>query len=134
MTLSVDWMAVATAAAAVAGPLIAIWVTRMSDGRREVTSRRMEIFRTLMRTRRMPIHYDHVAALNLVEIEFSGCQTVIAAWREYLRNLSERLSEPNDFDARTAFSKRREALLTKLIHEIALTLNRLLKKSALGLI
>lgn len=89
MTEGIDWFAIVTALAAIAGPVIAVWITRMSDDRKEVQGRRMDIFRTLMRTRKMPVHFDHVGALNLIEIEFAEDQSVIKAWKEYLANLSE---------------------------------------------
>jgi hypothetical protein len=116
------WMATVTALAAVAGPWVAVWITRMSDERKEVTERRRNIFRTLMRTRKMPIHYDHVGALNLIEIEFVGDAKVIVAWKEYFKNLGERT--PADLDQRghEELRQKRETLLTKLIHEIAVAL------------
>ncbi|MAZ22082.1 MAG: hypothetical protein CMN19_13185 [Roseovarius sp.] len=79
----------------------------------------MDIFRTLMRTRKMPIHFDHVGALNLIEIEFAKDADVIAAWKNYLKNLSERLPADANKDDEIAFSKARENLLTKLIYEIS---------------
>lgn len=44
----IDWFAVVTALAAIVGPVVAVWITRMSDDRKEIQGRRMEIFRTLM--------------------------------------------------------------------------------------
>lgn len=114
-----DWMAVATIIAVVRGPIVAVWVTRHFDDRKEIRARRMDIFRTLMRTRKMPIHFDHVGALNLVEIEFAKDGKVIAAWKDYLENLGERLPPGADNDTQSAFSKKRESLLTKLIYEIS---------------
>lgn len=112
-------LGVATAGAAIIGPAVAVWITRMSDDRKEVRARRMDIFRTLMRTRKMPIHFDHVGALNLVEIEFVNDREVIAAWKNYLKNLGERLPPDANKDDENTFSKARENLLTKLIHEIS---------------
>lgn len=113
------WLAIVTAVAAIIGPAIAVWITRMSDERKEIHGRRMEIFRTLMRTRKMPVHFDHVGALNLIEIEFANDQAVIGAWKEYLRNLSEPVPSGAEETVQAIFFKRRETLLTKLISEIA---------------
>jgi hypothetical protein len=61
----------------------------------------MDVFRTLMRTRRMRLNPDHVGALNLVEIEFYRQADVIAAWETYWEHLrrafasSIRLSSSN---------------------------------------
>ena len=61
------------------GPISAIAVSRILDNGKERKARQMDIFRTLMRTRRTPIWADHVGALNLVEIEFKDNPTIIAA-------------------------------------------------------
>ena len=122
MIEGIDWTAAVTALAAVAGPMIAVWITRLSDSRKAVHDRRMEIFRTLMRTRKMPIHYDHVGALNLVEIEFAHDAKVIAAWKDYLKNLSERMPANMSSEDQAALTQKRDSLLTKLISEIATVL------------
>ncbi|WP_299966016.1 DUF6680 family protein [uncultured Roseobacter sp.] len=119
MTDGVTILGVATAGAAVIGPAVAVWITRMSHDRKEVRARRMDIFRTLMRTRKMPIHFDHVGALNLIEIEFVNDHEVISTWKNYLRNLGERLPPDADKDDEITFSKTRENLLTKLTYEIS---------------
>ena len=119
MTEGIDWLAVVTAIAAIAGPVIAVWITRMSDDRKEIQGRRMEIFRTLMRTRKMPVHFDHVGALNLIEIEFSGDAPVIVAWKEYLKVLSDPIPPETDDVGHTQLRQRRDASLTKLISSIA---------------
>ncbi len=119
MAEGVDWFAVATAAAAIVGPVVAVWITRASDDRREVQARRMDIFRTLMRTRKLPVHMDHVGALNLIEIEFADEDSVIRAWKEYLKNLGESFPSTSSEAVQASFLKRRETLLTKLISEIA---------------
>jgi hypothetical protein len=117
--MSTDWFAVVTAIAAVSGPIIAVWITRMSDDRREYYNRRMNIFRTLMRTRKMPIHYDHVGALNLIEIEFAKNAQVMTAWKEYLKTLGEAFPAQASEPIQSGFLQKRETLLTKLISEIA---------------
>ncbi|MDF2142823.1 DUF6680 family protein [Paenirhodobacter sp. CAU 1674] len=119
MSEGIDWFAIVTAAAAVIGPVIAVWITRLSDDRKEVQGRRMDIFRTLMRTRKMPVHFDHVGALNLIEIEFAEDESVIRAWKEYLRNLSEPFPANAKEATQSNFLKKRETMLTKLISEIA---------------
>jgi hypothetical protein len=61
-----------TVLAIVIGPIAAVAITRWLNDRRDQRNRRMDIFRTLMRTRRSPMSPDHVGALNLIEIEFSN--------------------------------------------------------------
>lgn len=113
------WISIATIVAVFLGPIFAVIATRIVDNRREVRTRKMDIFRTLMRTRKMPIHFEHVGALNLVEIEFARDGHVITAWKAYLHALGEALPPANDSVAHDAIRKKRDALLTKLIHEIA---------------
>ena len=112
-------IAIVTAIAAVTGPLVAVVLTRRSDDRKAIKERRMDIFRTLMRTRKMPIHFDHVGALNLIEIEFADDEKVITAWKDYLNNLYEQLQPDASNEVSNAFLKKRENLLTKLIYEIS---------------
>lgn len=115
----VDWFAVATAFAAVLGPVVAVWITRLSDDRKEVQGRRMDIFRTLMRTRKLPVHFEHVGALNLIEIEFANDPAVISSWKEYLKVLSEPIPPESDTAAYSQLRQKRDAHLTKLISSIA---------------
>jgi hypothetical protein len=42
----------------------------------------------LMATRRSNISEDHVAAINLVEVEFHGVKAVIEPWSAYLTHLN----------------------------------------------
>jgi hypothetical protein len=83
------YMGIATIVAVLAGPILAVWVTRRIDESRLKQTRRMEVFRTLMRTRRMRLNPDHVGALNLVEIEFHGEVPVIEAWKSYWDHLRQ---------------------------------------------
>jgi hypothetical protein len=80
-------MGIATIIALLVGPILAVWVTRRNDDRRLKQTRRMDVFRTLMRTRRVRLNPDHVGALNLVEIEFHGEASVIEAWKAYWNHL-----------------------------------------------
>lgn len=116
-------LALCTIVAIVLGPILAVIITRIIDDRRADKQRKMEIFRTLMRTRKMPIHIEHVGALNLVEIEFSSDDAVVSAWKNYLQNLNERIASTASEAEHRTFAQRRESLLTKLIHEIAKNLN-----------
>ena len=114
---------VVTIIAILLGPVGAILVAQCLDRLRADKTRKMDIFRTLMRTRGLPVHWDHVGALNLVEVEFIDRQDVIGAWKEYLTNLGEELppiEQKARFDTAT---RKRGVLLTKLIDTIAKELN-----------
>ena len=116
-------VSVATIIAIVLGPFLAVLVTRKNDDRRANRIRKLDIFRTLMRTRRMPVHVDHVGALNLVEVEFVDRQKVIDAWKAYLANLSEEFPPIEQKEKFDAASRKRDSLLTKLIYEISQVMN-----------
>ena len=57
------------------GAALAIWLEK-SRAKRD---RKLDTFRTLVRTRRTPMWPDHIGALNLVEIEFHDKPQVIEA-------------------------------------------------------
>jgi hypothetical protein len=123
---------VLTIIAIVAGPIVAVMITRWIDESRERTRRRMDVFRTLMRTRRTPATPEHVGALNLI---YAGDASVIANWKTLFthfaavhgRNASEQISDSLSLEERAQrenrFSERlgkeRQALLSKLIHAMA---------------
>jgi hypothetical protein len=108
-----------TLVAILAGPAVGAWLTRRLDDRRELQKRKFDIFRALMRTRKMPIHIDHVSALNLVEVEFVENRNVVSAWKSYLTNLGEPLPPVEEKERYDSALKKRDALLTKLLSEIA---------------
>lgn len=74
--------------AIVVGPIAAIKVTRVIDDRRSRRDRKMHIFRTLMGTRRLKLHTEHVSALNLIEIEFYKDKSVHDKLRNYMQHLT----------------------------------------------
>ena len=112
-----------TIIAIVAGPAFGVWLTRWLDDRRELQQRKYDIFRTLMRTRKMPIHVDHVGALNLIEVEFIKNANVIDAWKSYLANLSVPMPPVEEKDRHDVWVKKNDSLLTKLLSEVAKSLN-----------
>lgn len=85
--------------AVLAAPWIAVHVQRRLDATAERRSRRNAIFRTLMATRAARVSADHVAALNMIDLEFYGAvrsgqrsqtpedRAVTDAWRIYLDSL-----------------------------------------------
>lgn len=116
-------MGIATIAAVLVGPVLAVWVTRRIDKSRLKQTRRMDVFRTLMRTRRVRLNPDHVGALNLVEIEFYGESAVIESWKAYWKHLHTVPPSGLSDDQQRQFFQERDGLLTKLLHAIAKTLS-----------
>lgn len=127
-----DWL---TIAAIVLGPIfgasLAVWL----EARRAKRERRLDIFRTLMRTRRNPMWPDHVGALNLVEIEFQDHPKVIQNWKalfqhlgtEHVRRQDEQTDkdmpqhEQNERNNRywLRLLQERQEILTELLHAIS---------------
>ena len=79
-------LALATIAAVFLGPIAAVLITRLIDNYRLRSDRRIDVFRTLMRTRKMKLTPEHVGALNVVEIEFHGERKVNYIGHDVLRN------------------------------------------------
>ena len=97
-------MAVAVVTGPIAAVLIAwglekhrVLIAWDLEKRRVQRERRMDIFRTLMRTRRESARLspDHVAALNLIEIEFRNDSDVRDAWKEHFKVLCQIGQNPN---------------------------------------
>lgn len=117
------------------GPIFAVVITRILDARRERNARRMDVFRTLMKTRRVPITQEHVGALNLIEIEFRENQEVLSVWKELFQHfvqnhprneteqINNNLSPEQITDRIYRFNKRLEdergRIRARLIHAMA---------------
>ncbi|MFP5480279.1 MAG: DUF6680 family protein [Alphaproteobacteria bacterium] len=116
------WYAIATLAAIVAGPVIAVFMTRVLDQAAERRSRKLDVFRDLMRTRGIRIDPVHVAALNLVEVEFYNEREVTNAYRVYIAHLSAPMPAVEEQDR---FFEQRIDLFMNLLE----TMGRVLKYS-----
>jgi uncharacterized protein DUF6680 len=119
----------------VGGPIAAVIITRLLDDWRQDKARRMEVFRTLMRTRRSVLQPDHIGALNLVEIEFARDEAVLAAWKALFTHFAtahprqeheriDMIANEEEIKSRNqAFGTRiiqeRQSFLAKLLHAMA---------------
>lgn len=79
---------IATLLAIVVGPMLAIVVSKRIDRHGEKRERQYRILSELMVTRRARLDPRHVAALNLVELEFYGRQSVSVAFGHYVTHLN----------------------------------------------
>lgn len=79
---------VATIFAIIWGPIRAVQITRQNDDERMKRERRFNVFYSLMKTRRMTLHQDHVMALNTVLVDFYGCEKIEKAYKEYIKLLN----------------------------------------------
>ncbi len=95
------------------GPVFAVLVTRYVDDARRIRERRLAIFRSLMATRRTYLSTEKVSALNMVEIEFYGLESVQGAHRDVMAHINTPALKPEEWNAR------HRTLLTKLLSEMA---------------
>ena len=112
--MNIDTWAVVLATAA--GPIAAVARTFWREDRASLRSRRSEVFRTLMATRQLAISREHVNALNLIEVDFYGCQSVQKEWLIYKAHLFGGGTEDD------AWREKKERLLANLLCEMAKTL------------
>ncbi|WP_075996533.1 DUF6680 family protein [Salaquimonas pukyongi] len=103
------------------GPIIAVLITRYQDARRANVQRKLDVFRSLMKTRKTALDHEHVGALNLIELEFYKHEKVVQAYRAYIDFRYE--PEPNSgIDDLDRHNKRGENLLYDLLSEIGRSL------------
>lgn len=105
--------------ATVVGPIAAVFITRWNDHRREARNRLLHVYRVLMATRRSNISEDHVAAINLVEVEFHGVKAVIEAWSAYITHLNTPSPSSATEQQHGVWNERRAELLALLLVKIA---------------
>lgn len=101
------------------GPVAAVLITRWGDNRREQRNRLLYIYRVLMATRRTNIAEEHVAAINLVEVEFHKVKPVIEAWSAYISHLNGRVGIDEPAELHKRWNERRSELLAILLSKIA---------------
>ena len=106
-----------TIGALIAGPVIAVIITRFCDETREAKQRKWEIFRNLMRYRSDPLSEGFVSSLNLIEVEFHKNKSVLTAWKSMYDHFYE--EEPVDNTLRRAFYDKQGKLRAKLLQEVA---------------
>lgn len=114
--LGMRWIDLINLIAIVAGPILAVVVDRVRQGRADTHGRRLAIFRSLMRTRQLRLDPEHVGALNLVDLEFYGRMNVINAYSAYMDHLGSPL--PTTDDGHERFFDQRDDLLVKLLYEM----------------
>jgi hypothetical protein len=91
----------------------------------EARDRRMQVFKTLMATRGNILHYRHVEALNLIDVEFSEAseKDIRDAWKIYLDHLNSYPSDEEPDDAkRNQREERRKDLLAELLQKMGFRL------------
>jgi hypothetical protein len=109
-------------------PFLAIFLNTRLEQAKERSARRHKLFHTLMATRGVGIlgmtSPEHVAALNMIGIEFIGvdakARAVVAAWREYLGVLNT--PAPATPAVWEGWYARRDELFVTLLYTMSSTL------------
>lgn len=109
----------ATIVAIIVGPIMAVKVTRRHDDEKWRRDRRMAVLRDLMKTRGVRLDPVHVAALNVIELEFYGERLVQVAYKSYIRHLCSPLPMP---DQQERYFEERFELFLDLIQELGRSL------------
>ena len=124
-------LALATIGAVLIGPIVALWLQRISERRRGRRNRKRVIFKELMATRATRTNPRHVDALNAIEVEFSeggkGDADVLSAWRLYLDHLGSTVSD----EQLPRWNEKSDDLLTDLLFEMSRSLRYDFDKLAL---
>ena len=107
------YLGIAVVFATLLGPVLAVWVTRTIDDNRRIRERQVNVFRTLMATRRATLSAERVTALNMVEIEFHGIEPVQTVYRKVMEHINHSRPLPENW------GKEHAKLTTRLISEIA---------------
>lgn len=89
MFLGIKFEGWLTIIAIIVGPLLAFAVQQWRDKRRERRSRKIDIFRRLLLTLKVPMAPNHVDAINSIPLEFYSHPEIMSAWRLYTSHLND---------------------------------------------
>ena len=115
--------------ALLAGPVIAVQLQKFIEKTSEAKKRKEWIFKTLMATRGALLSFDHVAALNRIDLEFSNSnkyKKVLEAWKLYLDNL---FIKTESEQATLVWNEKNSDLLADLLYEMSRSLGYDFEKS-----
>ena len=113
--------------AVIDGPILAVQAQKYLESIKESKKRKLQIFHALMSTRATRLAQDHVAALNMIDIEFygktrfgkrhqsSGEKKITNAWKVYNDHLNNQASE----DRIDAWAEKSDELFTSLLYFMA---------------
>jgi hypothetical protein len=121
MTIS-DWLMII---AIVIAPIAAIQIQKHLENSKEIISRKMQVFKTLMATRATLLSPYHVEALNMIDIEFYNNKNIVDAWKLLLDNFAnypKDIKDPNYHGLLNSCSEKSKELHTNLLYEMAISL------------
>lgn len=84
------FLEVITILAIALGPVLAVQSQKWIERRRASSERKLQIFKTLMTTRARATSYEHVVALNMIDLEFRGkdYSEIRESWKLYRNHLN----------------------------------------------
>lgn len=109
-TTALSWL---TVLAILIGPIAAVQVQKWIELIRTKNANKLSIFKTLMATRTARISFEHVRALNMIDLDFYGDTKIIEAWKIYRDHLNSISENPK------AWISHAEDLLTDLLYVMA---------------
>jgi hypothetical protein len=122
----------ATVAAIVIGPIVAVRISLRFETSREKLRRKYQTFHALMRTRRVTLSPEHVTALNVIQTEYHDDDRVITAYKKYIDNLGTSLPPGSKEEAAKKFIDDRDDAFNEMMFEIGKHLGFTLDKRELA--
>lgn len=122
MTIS-DWLVIL---AIIVAPILAVQIQRFIGNIKEIKTRKMQIFRTLMATRATRLDAKHIEALNMIDIEFFENKKITEAWKLLLDNFvnyPKDIKDPNYQVQLNLCVEKSNNLFINLLYEMAKSLN-----------
>ncbi|MDU0460155.1 MAG: DUF6680 family protein [Geobacteraceae bacterium] len=91
----IDWTSLAIVFATLGGPFLAVWAADIRAEHRRLYNQKENVFHTLMATRGARMRFEHVAALNRIELAFPRLKhpNVVDTWELYLKHLGSEHSQ-----------------------------------------
>lgn len=119
-----DWI---TISAIIIGPILAVQAQKLIEAIRFKKQRRLNLFHTIMSTRATRVSNEHVAALNMIDIEFYGFnifgmkfqtpsqKSVTNAWKNYHDHLNLQCAK----EQLPMWQERGDQLFTTLLYNMS---------------
>jgi hypothetical protein len=79
-------------------PIVALRAQKKIEGLDSQNERKINIFKTLMATRAEPVSFEHVKALNMIDVEFYGDESITNTWNIYRDHLNSYPQNPTEAD------------------------------------
>lgn len=115
-------------------PQVALRLQKKIEQEDNHKERKLNVFKTLMATRAEPVSFEHVKALNMIDVEFYHDQEITSVWNVYRDHLNSYPQNPTEAE-QTIWNDKTSEKLAKLLFEMSKCLGYkfdeiLLKKGA----